>query len=285
MDLSVIVAARNEETLLGAQLDALLQQQWDGDWEVIVVDNGSTDGTATVVEAYARSHPRLRLLQADEVPGKAYAMNRAAATSSAWGIAFTDADDIAADGWLAAVARGLSRNLVITGPNELDKLNPAWLAGSRDRGIEASIGSFFGIFPTVRGNNFAIQRTTWQQLGGMTEGFFPCEDLEFSLRCWLRDIPIIGVPDAVVHYRYRQSHRALWKQGWGYGSHRPYVAKMLKDAGRPTPPRFAGWKSWAMLIVKLPTVVTRSGRANWLWIAGNRFGQVAGSIRYRTLML
>jgi hypothetical protein len=60
---------------------------------------------------------------------------------------------------------------------------------------------------------------------------------------------------------------------------------MLIDAGRPRPPRFGGWKSWLVLITRIPTIVTKNGRAQWLWIAGNRFGQVAGSIRYRTLML
>ncbi len=40
-----------------------------------------------------------------------------------------------------------------------------------------------------------------------------------------------------------------------------------------------------MLVATLPKTVTRNGRARWLWIAGNRFGQIEGSIRYRTLML
>jgi hypothetical protein len=40
-----------------------------------------------------------------------------------------------------------------------------------------------------------------------------------------------------------------------------------------------------MLAVKLPTVVTRRGRATWLWIAGNRFGQLGGSVRHRIVMM
>ena len=46
MDLAVIIPARNEEDRLGAQLDALIAQEWPGQWEIVVVDNGSTDGTA-----------------------------------------------------------------------------------------------------------------------------------------------------------------------------------------------------------------------------------------------
>ena len=125
----------------------------------------------------------------------------------------------------------------------------------------------------------------WLTMNGMTPGYYPCEDLEFSLRCWLAGIEVVGIPAAVVHYRYRNSARVLWKQGFAYGSHRPSIARLLRDAGKPTPPRFAGWKSWALLVVKAPTIVTRQGRANWVWIAGNRLGQVVGSIRHRIVML
>jgi len=88
-----------------------------------------------------------------------------------------------------------------------------------------------------------------------------------------------------VHYRYRDTARVLWRQGFAYGSHRPVIAKLLKDAGRPTPPKFAGWKSWIMLVAKLPSLATREGRATWLWLAGNRVGQVVGSLRHRVVML
>jgi hypothetical protein len=63
------------------------------------------------------------------------------------------------------------------------------------------------------------------------------------------------------------------------------IVRLLRDAGKPTPPKFAGWKSWLMLVAKLPGLATPSGRATWLWIAGNRFGQVVGSFRYRVWMI
>lgn len=122
-------------------------------------------------------------------------------------------------------------------------------------------------------------------IGPLSEGFHPVEDIEYSHRCWVNGIEIVGLPQAIVHYRYRQGARDLWTQGGKYGRGRVRIARLLRDEGKPRPPRFGGWKSWAMLLVALPKVVTRSGRARWLRIAGNRYGQVIGSIRYRTLML
>lgn len=281
----MIVPANNEEKHLAEQLDALLAQRWSGSWEVIVANNCSSDGTADLVRRYAAGDDRVRLIDAHERADKSYAMNVAAAHARAEFIAFCDADDRVADGWLNAMAAGLARSEVVTGPNEIDELNAAWLAASRGRSINQARGTFLGIFPCIRGNNFGVKKSIWLQLNGMTENFRACEDIEFSLRCWLNGIDIVGLPEAVVHYRYRDSADALWRQGFAYGSHRPIIARMLRDADRPTPPKFAGWKSWLMLAVRLPTLATRHGRATWIWIAGNRVGQVVGSYRQRTFML
>lgn len=281
-----MIPARNEERLLGEQLEALLAQEWGGDWEIMVVDNRSTDGTADLVERLASRHGRLRLLRAHGKPDKGYAIETAIASTAASAIAVCDADDIVGAGWVATVGEALRQHRVVTGPNELDRLNPPWLAASRGRTIEEPLGSFAGIFTCIRGNNWGVQRNVVEEIGPpLREGYFPVEDIEFSLRCWLHGIHIVGLPNAVVHYRYRSSARELWRQGWMYGSGRPRIARLLRDAGKPRPPQFGGWKSWAMLLVLLPRVGTQSGRSRWLWTAGNRFGQVAGSIRYRTLML
>lgn len=288
MDLCVVIPARNEERCIGLQLEALLAQEWDGEWEVIVVDNGSTDGTVAVVEGLSRQHRRLRVISATEKADQSYAANKGASATTADIVIFCDADDIVTEGWLAAMAAGLTVHEVVTGPNELDRLNPPWLANSRGRSVEGPVGSFFDIFPLVRGNNYGVRKKVFERIGSLKEDFARhgvLADQEFSLRCWLNGIEVVGLPDAVVHYRYRDQARALWRQGWNYGAHRPLIAKMLVDAKRPRPPRFGGWKSWAMLLLTAPKAVTRSGRARWLWIAGNRFGQVAGSIKYRVMML
>ena len=53
MDLSVVIPAHNVVATLGDQLDALAAESWDGEWEIVVVDNCSTDGTAALVRDHA----------------------------------------------------------------------------------------------------------------------------------------------------------------------------------------------------------------------------------------
>ena len=284
VDLSVVIAVRNEERHLPEQLEALAAQVWDGQWEVLVIDNGSTDGTSRVARDWSHRIANLRIVDASDRADKSYALNVGVTAARAERLAFCDGDDVVCPGWVAAMATALATFDVVTGPNELDRLNEPWLAESRGRSIESPVGSFAGIFPSIRGNNWGVQRAIWDRLGGMNEAFH-LEDLELSMRCWAAGINVVGVPEAVVHYRYRPDAGALWRQGFAYGSHRPLIARELRRHALPTPPRFGGWRSWLLLVVRLPTVVSRSGRARWLWIAGNRWGQVVGSIRYRTLML
>lgn len=285
MDLSVIVCAHNEERHLGQQLGALMAQEWGGEWEVIVVDNRSTDRTAAIAAGAAASHPRVRVVHASDRAGQSYGMNIGARSALAPWLAFCDADDVVAPGWVAALAEGLASHDVVTGPHELDLLNPKWLADSRGRSIEAPVGSFFGIFPCIRGAGWGVRRTVWDHLGGMSEEYTAGQDIDFSLRCWLAGVEIVGLPNAVVHYRYRDTPRGLWRQGFSYGANRPRIARRLVAAGRPRPPRFGGWKTWAVLLLRLPMLMTPEGRSTWVWMAGNRWGQLVGSLRERTLML
>jgi len=284
VDLCIVIPAHNEADTIGDQLNALSHQRWTGSWEIIVVDNGSTDGTAT-----AATHPlltgRLRVIRATNGASASYARNVGTQHSQAAAFAFCDADDLVGPSWVQAIGDALRKCPIVTGPNELDRLNPSWLADSRGRGDEASVGTFHGIFPCVRGNNFGVRREVWEALGGLDESVTHCEDLEFSMRAWKAGYEIFGAPDAFVHYRYRTTISALWNQGFNYGRQRPGIVRRLRELELATPSRFVGWKSWIKLVFDLPTLATATGRRRWAWTAGNRAGHLVGSINYRTVAL
>jgi GT2 family glycosyltransferase len=126
---------------------------------------------------------------------------------------------------------------------------------------------------------------TWERVGRYDEAFSGPEDVDFSLRLWVHGVPVHFAPAALLRYRYRSHARDLFRQGRFYGRGRPLVNKRIRESGRARPPRFAGWKSWAALVLWLPKLGTREGRATWCWIAGNRLGDVEGSIRHRALYL
>lgn len=284
-DLSVVIPARDVASTLAEQLDALLAQSWSGRIEVVVVDNRSTDTTAELAHDYAERDRRVRVVEAFSHVGLCYA--RAVGVEAAAGdaIAICDGDDVVGSRWVTAMGEGLRSHPCVTGPLEVDRLNPAWLAASRGRPSRTECATWFGLFPLVSGGNLGLRREVWRRVGGFDEHFLGAEDAEFSLRLHLHGIPVHFDPEALVHYRYRDEPGALWRQGTTYGRGRPLVRRRVKAAALNPPPALAGWKSWAWLAVHAPDTVTRAGRARWVWVAGNRLGQLRGSVRARTLFV
>jgi dolichyl-phosphate beta-glucosyltransferase len=92
--ISIVIPAYNESTRLGPTLDRVLdfvrQQAWDA--EVIVVDDGSSDGTADLVRIYAQKNGIVRLVQNPGNRGKGYSVRNGVLNAGGAIVLFTDAD-------------------------------------------------------------------------------------------------------------------------------------------------------------------------------------------------
>ena len=88
----VIIPMYNAESTIGATLESVCRQTYSA-LDIVVVDDGSTDASAAIVAAYARSDSRIRLVQ-QENSGVAAARNLGAASTAAEFLAFIDADDL-----------------------------------------------------------------------------------------------------------------------------------------------------------------------------------------------
>src|SRR5262245_35038573 len=110
MKLSVIIPCYNAAETIGDQLEALTCQRWSQLWEVVVVDNKSTDRSRTIVESYQKRLPNLRMINAFERQGQAHARNVGAQVACGESLAFCDADDEVGAEWLAAMGEALSKH-------------------------------------------------------------------------------------------------------------------------------------------------------------------------------
>ena len=111
--LSVLIPARNEEGRIGKTVESLLSQDYP-DFEVIVLDDRSTDRTMEILEQYSRHDDRLRVVPGRPLParwfGKPHAVTQAAEKASGDYFLMTDADTIHAPGSLRAAMAHLLRN-------------------------------------------------------------------------------------------------------------------------------------------------------------------------------
>ncbi len=274
MQLSVVIPARNARATLDAQLDALLGQQADCTWEVVVVDNGSDDGTPALVEEYTRRDPRVRLVRADDASGPSHARNVGAQHARGTHLACCDADDVVAGGLVAAMADALQQHRFVGGAIELDHLNPPWLAAGRGRSLEGGLMHFAGV-AFAHGCNLGIERSLLLERP-FDERLRAGEEIDLALRLHALGIDCTFVPSAVVHYRYRRSLRATMRQAYVGGLVAPTLRAAFPGAPRARHARRAAWLAGHLL-----ALTDRSGRIRWTWIAGEEAGQLVGAWRLR----
>jgi glycosyltransferase involved in cell wall biosynthesis len=113
---SVIVPARNEEASLGTCLESLIGQT-DVDFEVIIVDDHSTDRTREIAESFATAEPnKVRVIEAGSLPdgwtGKNNAVTAGVRASRGEWLLFTDADTVHLPGSLARALKEAQENQV-----------------------------------------------------------------------------------------------------------------------------------------------------------------------------
>lgn len=109
IEVSVVVPVYNDPGGARSALEALVEQRLDAAYEVVVVDNGSTDETPAVLERFRSRHPdRIRLESETEIQSSYAARNRGIAAARGRVLAFTDADCVPDAVWLAEGVRALA---------------------------------------------------------------------------------------------------------------------------------------------------------------------------------
>ncbi|WEV71262.1 glycosyltransferase [Lactobacillus sp. ESL0785] len=107
MEISIIVAAYNEEKLLGRCLTSLAEQDFSQSYEVIVVDDGSTDQTLTIAKQFEHEYPDVFKIIHQKNQGQGMARNVGLECAQGKYIGFTDADDWVEPNYLSELYNNL----------------------------------------------------------------------------------------------------------------------------------------------------------------------------------
>ena len=283
--LTVVVPCLNAADTIGGQLDALARQQWDEPWEVVVADNGSTDGSPEVVAGWADRLPALRVIDASGRKSAGYAMNRGVEEARGESVAFADADDEVGEGWLAALGDALRDHEFVSCRQDDEKLNEPWVRAARERKFLTGLPTlaFPPHLPYAGAGTIGIRRALHLRAGGFDESLY-LEDLDYCIRVQLLGPRLHFVPEAVIHYRYRSSLGGIFRQAYRYGRGLAAVQRKHKPRGV----RFPGQRKWLVtgwkpVLLALPNARRKSGRARLAWILGGQLGRYRGSVEHRIL--
>jgi glycosyltransferase involved in cell wall biosynthesis len=210
---SVVIPAYNRAATIGAAIESVLRQTW-ADFELVVVDDGSTDGTLEAARAV--SDPRLRVIAAPHNLGAAGARNLGVAEARGTWIAFQDSDDE----WLPEkLAKQMARlaapapggdwggcycGLLTVGgldarPGERTRLR--YLPDPAVKPAEGDIIEPLLMRNMISTQTLVVRRDLFLALGCFDEAVTPIEDWDFALRLAQRG-PIAFVDEPLVHQRF-----------------------------------------------------------------------------------
>jgi GT2 family glycosyltransferase len=213
MDLSLIVCTRNRAENLATLFASLDAQKVAPqlEWEVVVVDNGSTDGTADITQHQAARSGRYRYFR-EARAGKGFALNRGVVEARGRILVFTDDDCIADDGWLNEIAREFARDSslgVLGGRVELfdPRDKPITIITQPERAVVSRLKTF--IEPLIIGCNMAIRKDLIQEIGGFDTDIAPgstsgaiAEDVDLVYRIVRRGYHALYSPAVLVRHNH-----------------------------------------------------------------------------------
>lgn len=201
--ISIVVIGLNEEKLVGRCLESIAWQNFQGPFEVIFVDGGSTDRTVEIVKGFfARMNLKIIIHKGLGIGDSREEGFRA---SGAPIIASTDSDVILPEDWISRIYDHFRTHpgcLGVVGPYAI------YPGGSLYKYIFVSflrfwdfVASIISGFRAFRGLNFAIRRNAWVKAGGFTRTISALEDVDLAIRvsklgriCYLPKLIILTTP-------------------------------------------------------------------------------------------
>ncbi len=220
MKVTVAILSWNGHQHLETCLDALAAQQDPGiPWEILVLDNGSTDGTAAWMRERWGSDRRVRLIESPVNLGFCGGNNRLAREAEGDALALLNNDTRPEPGWLGSLVAALA-----SAPPDVAAVSGKivdWKGERLDfgRGLMTFDGHAFQLdfrrplktarvpaageeLPFACGGNLLVRRASFLAAGGFDESYFAyLEDVDLGWRLWSGGERIVFAPGAVVHHR------------------------------------------------------------------------------------
>ncbi|PWD50362.1 glucosaminyltransferase [Serinibacter arcticus] len=220
---SVVVPAYNEGNVLEGCVSSLMRSTYP-DFEVILVDDGSTDDTYRQMQDLAARYPRVRAITKPN-GGKGSALNAGIALATGEVLLLSDSDGVfepAAIGRMveAFVDDGVGAVCGDDRPVNLDRVQTRFLAviSHVGTGLVRRALDVLRCLPIVSGNIGAFRRDVLERTGGLHEDTLG-EDLELTWRIYRAGYRVVFAPSAIVYAESPSTLRGLWRQRvrWGRG--------------------------------------------------------------------
>jgi GT2 family glycosyltransferase len=283
MQLSVILPCYNGAATIATQLEALAAQTSLAAWELVLVDNGSTDDSVAIAQTYRDRLPSLRVVSAHQ-PGQphlgvAHSYNVGIAAAAGEAFAFCEADDQVMPGWVAGMAAALTKHELVAGALDYQRLNEPWIVAAHGTGAQSQAliqVQHAPYLPFAYGCNLGMRRSVYDQVGPLDTSFRCAWDMDYCFRAQLAGIPLQFFPELVVHYRVRHTWDSIYQQSCNWGKDNVLIRQRYQvGIGKLELPKRL--LNLARLYWQRPRPLPQSSTyAQWLFNLGWEMGEVQG---------
>jgi len=211
-EVSIIIVTYNSRNYLQSCIESIYKQRFFS-YEILIVDNCSTDGT---VEYIQNTFPSVKVIRSEQNKGYGAGNNLGVDHARGKNVVILNPDTIVEDNWLSELIKPLkAEDRLITIPKVLlydgSKINTCGV-DIHFTGLAFLIG--FGKEPNeyndimevngIAGSCFAIKKKHYQELGGFDERIFMYhDDIDFSINAQLSGFKILFIPTAVIRHDYK----------------------------------------------------------------------------------
>lgn len=250
--LSVIIPAFNVQKYLRPCLSSILACDYQ-DLEIIVVDNGSTDGTRDFLKKLARKTPKVRPVFLSKNFGPAKARNEGVKKALGKYLSFLDSDTVVDKNWAGAALNHFSRypkeaclqsKLLLYNTKNFDYageylglfgfLTPLAVYAEKDRGqydspVPVLAAKSAGMF---------VGRAFFEEIGGFDEDYFMfLEDTDLGWRLWLGGFSVSFCPASIVFHRFsstkKVTDKTFYRRLVRFHGTKNYIMTLVKNLSLP----------------------------------------------------
>lgn len=214
-DITVVIPAYNASTTIGLQLEALARQADAPRFDVVIVDNGSTDDLASAVAPY-KGKVQVRVVRAVERQGASYARNVGLVHATGPLVAACDADDVISQFWLRDMLAAIADADLISGSarwtpdSSFTSVDSIWEdLDLEETGRAPAPQTIDADYPILMGGDCVMRVAAARALGGFDQSFVRgSEDVDFALRAVKAGLRVKTTPGARIAYRARPTSRS-----------------------------------------------------------------------------
>ncbi len=280
--ISIIVPVYNGEKTIAECLDSLLALDLPaGGFEILCVDNASSDETPAILHGYSE---RIRILN-EKKRGPSAARNQGLRNASGDIIAFTDADCVVAKDWLRNLILPLENSEVgVAGGRILSKqpCNHIEKFGEDVHDHSKAIGLYRPPYAITM--NWSSRASILKELDFFDENLLRCEDVDLSYRLFQKGYRFVFSPDAIVYHRNENNYWGLTREGFLHGYYSVQVLKKHNDFLKEFGHRRWNKRTYVDLashfVESIRGTNRNLSRCQLMFNSGKKTGKIAGSIRY-----